>query len=87
LKNFSVATSQPIKEGDKIVEEIVDGAYFDNLNTLEFDMGTVGPGMEEEEKAPVVNNRINSTAWADWYATKEKQNKKIQEAIKENSLK
>lgn len=89
LKNYSVATSQPLKEGE-VVEEIVDGAYFDGLNTLTFDMGTVGPdvGQDEEEKVQTrVNKRIDSTAWADWWEVKQKQNKKLQDAIIENSLK
>ena len=50
-----MATTQPLNQGDgSVVEEIVDGAYFEQLNTLNnalaFDMGTVGPGVQEEAR-------------------------------------
>ena len=68
-----MATTQPLNQGDgSVVEEIVDGAYFEQLNTLNnalaFDMGTVGPGVQEEEEEKKSEpkketKRIDSTAW------------------------
>ena len=77
LKGFNIATSQPLNPNDEVVEEIVDGAYFEQLNTLNnalaFDMGTVGPGVQEEEEKKVEKHetkKIDNTAWDEWWATK-----------------
>ena len=63
-------------------EKAIDmGFYFNELNTLEFDMGEVG-----EDQSIQRTTSKNLESWQDWWTRKMKQNEMLRDAIIQNNV-
>jgi hypothetical protein len=92
ISNYSIVDST--KQGANAQSETKDmGAYIDQLDFIEFDMGKFKEDDEEETKQSFGRKtnkgkdaEVKSAAWKDWWEYKHIQNEKLKNAILDNDL-